>query len=126
MLVAILGMVLCVQTAEFPSYDQAYAQAERERRPLLVVVTASWCAPCQVMKRDTIIPMRDGREFKEAVVTIVDKDAQPELAKQLMRGEELPQTIVFCKQQSEWKRFTLVGLLSRSRVGELLKRAVGR
>lgn len=126
MIAAILGMFLCVQAQEFPKYDEAYTQAERENRPLLVVVTASWCAPCQVMKRDTIFPMQENREFKDAVVTIVDKDAQPELAKQLMRGETLPQTIVFCRQSSGWKRFTLVGLLSRTRVVELLRKAASR
>lgn len=126
MLVAILGMLLCVQAQEFPTYEEAYAQAERERKPLLVVVSAKWCGACQVLKRDTILPMRQDSEFKDAVVCIVDKDDRPELAAQIMKGDKLPQTVVFSKQPSGWKRVSVVGFVSRSRVGELLRRAVGR
>jgi thiol:disulfide interchange protein len=122
MLTTILAAVLCLQPAEFPSYEQAYAQSQRENRPLLVLVSARWCAACQVMKRDTLIPMRDQKEFRNAVVTIVDVDDQPQIASQLMQGNTLPQLVLIHKEPTGWKRFLLKGRQDRPQILDLLKR----
>lgn len=126
MLATILAAVLCLQSAEFPSYEQAYAQSQRENRPLLVLVSARWCAACQVMKRETLIPMRDQKEFKNAVVTIVDVDDQPQIAQQLMRGKTLPQLVLMQREPSGWKRFLLTGRQDRPRILELLQKIRSR
>ncbi len=116
------------EQAQLPSYGQAFAIAEAEHRPLLVIVSAKWCGPCQVLKRETILPMRQARALENAVVAIVDIDEQPELAEQLMRGENLPQIILFDKgrERKIWKRFSLIGMQSKERIAELLRKAVGR
>ena len=103
-------------------YDAACAKAEREKKPLLVMVGASWCASCQVMKKDTIEPMKGAGELSEVVVAVVDKDARPELAEQLMRGSTLPQVVMFQQDTTGWKRYSLTGMQSQSRIRELLKR----
>lgn len=105
------------------NYEEAFAKAEKEKKPLLILVGARWCASCQVMKRDTIEPMKESGDLKDVVVVLLDKDERPELAEQLMRGETLPQVVVFSQQTGNWKRFSLTGMQSKSRIGELLQRA---
>ncbi len=105
------------------NYEDAFAKAEKEKKPLLILVGARWCASCQVMKRDTIEPMKDSGDLKDVVVVLIDKDERPELAEQLMRGETLPQVVVFSQESGNWKRFSLTGMQSKSRIGELLQRA---
>lgn len=112
--------------AAVPDYDSAYAQAEKEKKPLLVLVGADWCPSCQVMKKETLEPMKGAGELNDVVVTIVDKDARPELAEQLMRGKTLPQVVVFTQDGQGWKRFSLTGMQTPSRIRELLKRAKER
>lgn len=108
------------------NYEEAFTKAEKEKKPLLILVGARWCASCQVMKRDTIEPMKESGDLKEVVVVLIDKDERPELAEQLMRGETLPQVVVFSQDSGNWKRFSLTGMQSKSRIGELLQRACAR
>lgn len=104
-------------------YEAALAKAEKEKKPLLILVGAPWCASCQVMKRDTIEPMKKAGELDGVVVTYIDKDQRPELASQLMKGDTLPQVVMFTKEESNWKRFSLTGMQSRNRISELIGRA---
>lgn len=108
------------------NYEEAFTKAEKEKKPLLILVGARWCASCQVMKRDTLEPMKESGDLKEVVVVLIDKDERPELAEQLMRGETLPQVVVFSQESGNWKRFSLTGMQSKSRIGELLQRACAR
>ncbi len=105
------------------NYEEAFAKAEKEKKPLLILVGARWCASCQVMKRDTLEPMKESGDLKNVVVALIDKDERPELAEQLMRGETLPQVVVFSQNSGNWKRFSLTGMQSKSRIAELLQRA---
>jgi thioredoxin-like negative regulator of GroEL len=75
------------------------------------------------MKADTIHSMKNEGAFKEVVFTQVDKDAQPEIAQQVMQGNTLPQIVVFCESDQGWKRFSLTGMQSERRVKELLRKA---
>jgi thiol:disulfide interchange protein len=104
-------------------YDAAYVQAQEQKKPLVVLVGADWCAACKSMKADTIHSMKNEGAFKEVVFTQVDKDAQPEIAQQVMQGNTLPQIVVFCESDQGWKRFSLTGMQSERRVKELLRKA---
>lgn len=104
-------------------YEEAFAKAQKEKKPLLILVGARWCASCQIMKRDTIEPMKKSGELEDVVVTVVDKDERPELAQQLMKGETLPQVVLFTKSEAgAWKRLSLTGMQSKNRMAELLGR----
>ena len=107
------------------SYEEAFAKADKEKKPLLILVGARWCASCQIMKKETVEPMKENGALKQVVVTYVDKDERPELAEQLMKGETLPQVIVYSKKSGNWKRFSLTGMQSATRMAELLGRASG-
>lgn len=104
-------------------YEVAYKKAQEEKKPLLVLVGADWCVACRNMKSDTIVPMTRSGQLKEVVFTQIDKDAQPELASQVMQGNTLPQIVVFCEGEKGWKRFSLTGMQTEKRVKELLNRA---
>lgn len=104
-------------------YYDAYARANKESRPLVVIVGADWCAACKKMKHNTIEPMREEGKLKEVILTHVDLDEQPELAEQIMTGKSLPQIIVFAKGNGGWKRFSASGMQSEKRVRELIRRA---
>ncbi len=106
-------------------YEDAFEKANKEKKPLVILVGAQWCASCQIMKKETMQPMKDSGQFDDAIVTYVDKDERPELAEKLMRGSTLPQVIVYSKRQGNWKRFSLTGMQSPKRMAELLGRAGG-
>ena len=104
-------------------YDAAYRKAQEEKKPLVVLVGANWCAACRIMKSETILSMKDAGDFKGVVFTHVDKDVQPEIAQQVMQGSTLPQLVVFCEGDHGWKRFSLTGMQSERRVKELIRKA---
>ncbi len=104
------------------SYEDALDQAQKESKPILIIVGAKWCAACEVMKRETVEPMKAAGELSDVVLAFVDKDQRPELAQQLMKGETLPQTILFTKENDQWRRLSVTGLQSKSRIQELIGR----
>jgi thioredoxin-like negative regulator of GroEL len=125
----ILGLLLLsvthATTSEKLTYEDAYAKAAKEEKVLLVVVGADWCAACKTLKSGTIEPMQKAGKLECVVLAQVDKDLQPELAKQMMNGTSLPQLVAFRRSDSGWKRFSLSGIQSESRVEELIRTAVG-
>lgn len=104
-------------------YEEALAKSQKEKKPLLILVGARWCASCQIMKRDTIEPMKQSGQLKNVVVTVIDKDERPELAEKLMKGQTLPQVVLYSNKTGSWKRYSLTGMQSKTRMVELLGRA---
>ncbi len=117
---------IAAETAPTLEYEDALKKAQAEEKPLLILVGAKWCASCQIMKRDTIEPMKKAGELDNIVVTMVDKDKQPELAEKLMKGPTLPQVVLFSNRTGVWKRYSLTGMQSQNRMVELLARAKER
>ncbi len=105
------------------TYEEAIQQSQKENKPILILVGAKWCSACELMKKDTIEPMRSAGELKDVIVTYVDKDERPELAQQLMKGETLPQVVMFCKDSDQWRRLSLTGMQTKTRMQELIARA---
>ncbi|MFO0920876.1 MAG: thioredoxin family protein [Pirellulales bacterium] len=105
------------------TYESAYAKADKENKPLLVIVGADWCAACKTLKSTTIDRMKEAGDFENVVVAFIDKDHRPDLASKIMQGDSLPQLIVFSKGDDGWKRFSLTGIQSEGRVRELIRRA---
>ena len=123
-----LAFLMAVTTGgkQAPDYEAALSQSQQESKPLVILIGAPWCASCQVMKHEKIEPMMESGKLENVVVTYINKDERPELAQQLMKGETLPQIVVFAKQGEGWKRFSLTGMQSQNRMAELLNRAAGR
>jgi|694.fasta_scaffold00028_124 thioredoxin-like negative regulator of GroEL len=124
MVQVILTLVLAVTGVPSKpiAYEEAIEQAQKENKPVLILVGAKWCAACEIMKRETIEPMKAEGELKDVIVTYVDKDQRPELAQQLMKGETLPQVVMFAKDNDQWRRLSLTGMQTKSRIQEMLGR----
>lgn len=103
------------------TYEAAYSKAAQEEKILLVVVGAEWCAACEKLKSNTLDPMQKSGKLDCVVMATVDKDAQPDLAKQVMSGSTLPQIVAFKQTDAGWKRFSLAGNQSEGRVQELIE-----
>ena len=97
-------------------YKTAYQKAQEGDKPLLVLVTATWCPPCQSMKLTTIPELLSKDAFKEFHYATVDFDAESELAKKLIGERGVPQLILFQKVDGEWNRRYLAGYQTVARV----------
>ena len=117
-----------VSPAEPASHDYtlAYKESLKEQKPLMVVVGAQWCPACNVLKETTIRSMELNGELEGVSVAVVDRDAEPELAAELMNGEKMiPQIIVFSKNDSGgWQRRKLTGYQPAQPIRSLIRRAI--
>ncbi|WP_372720233.1 thioredoxin family protein [Novipirellula sp.] len=125
----LLALVLSSVTSEQQmqqNYASVYKQSIEENKPLMVVVGAEWCPACHVLKDSTIKQMAQTGELDEVCVAVIDKDRDPELAKQLTQGENmLPQIIMFTKTESgQWNRRRLMGFQPKQPVRTLIRKAI--
>ncbi|MCC9641962.1 thioredoxin family protein [Rhodopirellula sp. JC740] len=108
------------------NYTLAYKKSVEEDKPLMVVVGAPWCPACETLKKTTIANMQNSGELDDVSVALVDRDAEPELAKSLMQDEKMiPQIIMFSKtEDGRWSRRKLMGYQPVQPVRSLIKRVV--
>ncbi len=127
LLAAVLSSVTSEQQLQ-QNYADAYRQSVAEGKPLMVVVGAPWCPACNVLKETTIRTMAQSGELDDVSLAVINRDEEPQLARQLTKGERmLPQIIVFTKSDSgSWKRRRLMGYQPRQPVRSLIRRALGR
>ena len=125
LLAVILGSVTS-ETVTHKDYAEAYKESVTEEKPLMVVVGAPWCPACNVLKESTIVPMAETGELKEVSVALLNRDDDPELVKQLTKGDKmLPQIIVFSKtSKGSWERSRLKGFQPKQPVRTLIRKAV--
>jgi thiol:disulfide interchange protein len=99
------------QPAHVPvSYKTAYKRAQAGDKPLLVLITAQWCPPCQVMKKTTIPELMKKDAFKQFHYATVDLDLEPTVGRQLIGDRGVPQLIMFEKRDDKWIRRYLRGM----------------
>lgn len=117
-----------IQAPKDQNYTLAYQQSVEEDKPLMVVVSAGYCPACDVLKKTTIANMERSGELDSVSVAVVDRDAEPELAAQLMADEKMvPQIIFFSRnEEGRWKRRRLMGYQPIQPVRTLLRSIVDR
>ena len=93
-------------------YRTAYTKAQAGDKPLLVLTTATWCPPCQLMKQTTIPQLMEKKSFKGFHYSTVDLDKEELLARELIGERGVPQLIMFEKQDGKWVRRYLRGAQS--------------
>lgn len=106
------------------SYNEAYAEAERGEKPLVVMIGADWCPACVQMKKNAIPQAAKDDVFKEVAFTVIDTDRHADLARQMMEGGSIPQLLLFRKTADGWQREKLTGGNSASAIVSFLRRGV--
>ncbi len=106
-------------------YTLAYQESQLHGKPLMVIVSAPWCPACHTLQDTTIRELEASGQLNEVCVAVVDRDAEPQLANQLMRGQMIPQIIVFAKGNSgRWERSQLTGFQQKGPVRQLILSAM--
>lgn len=122
-----LAMGLVLQAAMLvsgaDSYETAMKTAQENGQPLVVLVGADWCPGCVTMKNSTMPALARAGQLKGVQYVTINYDQNPTLARQLMRGNSIPQLIVFSKTEKGWHREQVTGATSTGAVAGLIKRA---
>lgn len=93
------------------SYADAYHQASKTGRPMVVLVSAEWCGACKTMEREVIPKMKQQGVFRQCSFARVDLDRERKLGRTLTRGGPIPQLLMYRRTRGGW-------LLSRLRGGQ--------
>ena len=104
-------------------YKTAYQRAVQGDKPLLVLITAEWCPPCQVMKKTTIPELMQKKAFKGFHYATVDLDKEQTLARQLIGNRGVPQIIMYQKHEGKWIRRYLKGIQTTDTVEAFVAQA---
>lgn len=125
-----LGIALAAILRDQPAtqnYADAYRDSVSQKKPLLVVVGAPWCPACKSLKESTILPMAEKGELDGVSLAMINKDEDPELARELTHGEQLiPQIILYTSEEGRWQRRKLTGFQSKQPIRNLIRRALGK
>lgn len=105
---ATLLLHVSIVAAEDDSYAKAHSQAEKGK-PMVILVSADWCSPCQEMKKNVIPQVKRSGLLKKVAFAIVNVDRQRSLARKLIGGGAIPQLIMYRKTTHGWKRRKLIG-----------------
>lgn len=105
------------------SYAEAYKQAEVNGQPILVLVGADWCPGCRTMKGAVMPRLQQEGKLKTVNFALVNTDESAAIAAHLMRGNSIPQLIVYAKTEKGWHREQITGATSEAAVEQMIKRA---
>jgi len=102
-----------------PFTAEAFAEAQAEGRPILVVVSAPWCPTCRAQRPHVDAALADPR-MAEAVLFEVDFDTQKDALRLL--GARSQSTLIALRGTEE--RGRAVGITDGARIRDLLLRAL--
>ncbi|EAQ81678.1 thioredoxin family protein [Blastopirellula marina] len=81
--------------SEPADYREAYALYKRDHRPMVVMVTASWCPYCPAMKNE-LLQMKQAGELSGVSLVILDHDQDRATARRVMgKRRTLPALSVY-------------------------------
>jgi thioredoxin len=120
-LALVLAMALPVFAAETAPFEQArFAAAQKEGRPILVYIRASWCPICAAQK--PIIERLSAKpEFKTLVIFTVDFDKQKDAVRSF--DAQMQSTLIGFKGTKETGRS--VGDTEEPSIEHLLQSTLG-
>ena len=93
----------------------AQAQAKAEHKRVFAYFTASWCGPCQQMKRTTWADAKVERAMRKYVPVKIDVDAEQALARQY-RVDSLPRFYIL-SEDGQVVRKTTGGMSAEEMIG---------
>jgi thioredoxin-like negative regulator of GroEL len=118
-----LLMQAALLTSGADNYEAALKQAQENGQPLVVLVGADWCPGCQTMKHSTMPAMAKSGGLKGVQYVTINYDQNPTLARQIMRGNAIPQLVAFSKTDKGWHREQITGATGSGAVTGLINRA---
>ena len=110
-------------THGWQDYDAAYREMERTGRPMVVLVTAEWCGPCQQLKSNVLPDPRIKNLLRDYTCTMVDLDRESRLAQKLGGSQGVPFLVVYVPDGDGWKRRTVRGYQSVDALAQFLQGA---
>lgn len=114
-------------TAGAQPYDQAYERTQTGQKPLMVLVGADWCPGCRTMKQSVLPRMEQTGRLTPVNYSVVNTDHQPNLAGRLMRGNSIPQLILFTPlPNGKWHREQITGAVSEAQVDAMISRGLAK
>lgn len=105
----VIAAISGINTSQPTSYKTAFQRAQQDDRPLLVLVSAKWCPPCQMMKRTTIPKMIEANKFQGVHFATVDLDENPVDARNLIGTRGVPQLVIYERKGEQWTSRFLSG-----------------
>jgi thioredoxin-like negative regulator of GroEL len=103
-----------------PFDAQSFTQAQKEGRPILVDITASWCPVCAAQK-PIIEHLAAQPDFRSLVIFRVDFDAQKDVVRRFHASSQ--STLIAFKGKEEAARS--VGDTDEASIKKLLRSAIG-
>jgi thioredoxin-like negative regulator of GroEL len=98
------------ETETEENYTEAHRITVKTGKPLVVMVGADWCGPCQTMRRTILPRVREHGLFRKVAFAHVNVDREKELANQLTGGGgAVPQLVMFRKTKNGWARRKMIG-----------------
>ena len=107
-LVAVIVLASITPAGLHSTYEAAKASSEISKKPLIVVVGASWCAPCKKMKGEI---KANASSFTYANLVIVDYKSKG--GRELYKGSSVPAIIKFKWNGSKWVKTIRTGYQSQ-------------
>ena len=115
---AAVAPALALQDA--PAFDaQAFADAQKAGKPILIAIHASWCPTCKA-QRPILSELRADPKFKGLVYFVIDFDSQKDLVKRF--GAQMQSTLIAFKGDKEEGRS--VGDTDRASIFALAAKAL--
>lgn len=97
------------------SYREAYTAYTENQRPMVVLVTATWCPHCPAIKSQLLAMQREGR-LADASLVVLDYDQQTNLAKEIMGNHRtLPFVALFTHETDQARSYRQMSLSQLTR-----------
>jgi thioredoxin-related protein len=111
-------LTLAVSTSSFADfykndYDSAVKDSLKTGKTLVVLVSASWCGPCNQLKKEIAKSYELGQLPKDVNIAIVDYDSK--VGKKISVSGSIPQLIRYEKRDGKWYKNFSIGYLSQSK-----------
>ena len=110
--------------------DETYVAAHQitveTGKPLVVMVGADWCGPCQNMRRTILPRVRKDGLFRKVAFAHVNVDRDGELAKELTGGGAVPHLVMFRKTKDGWVRKKMIGSHTVEEVEEFINEGLAQ
>jgi thioredoxin-like negative regulator of GroEL len=118
----ILASTLCtaVLAVGAENYTDAHRETSETGKPMVVMVGADWCGPCQNLKNNILPEVRRHGLLARVAFAVVNVDREPHLTQPLTDGGPIPQLVMYRKTGDGWKRRKLVGARSVSEVEQFI------